>query len=227
MNVRLPNLTHRTMVIGKTGSGKTQFSAWLLSKQRFDKQPFVIIDYKGDQLLNSIHGLRELDYTSNLPKEPGLYIIRPLPNEDEQVESWLWKVWDREKIGLYFDEGTLIPGNSAGARGGAFAAILQQGRSKHIPSIVVSQRPAGILRSCFSEADFFAIFYLNTAPDIKRISEMLPIGAAKGLKQDYYCAWYDVGKDQLIRFSPVPNADMIREKIEERIKSAAPRRHFL
>lgn len=225
--LRLPGLTHRTTVVGKTGSGKTQFSAWLLSTQRFDKQPFVIVDYKGDELLNSVHGIKEVGF-KDLPNDPGLYIIHPLPGiHDALVENWLWRIWQRGRVGLYLDEGTLVPGNKAGARGGAFAAILQQGRSKRIPVINVSQRPAGILRSCFSEADFFAVFYLNTAPDIKRIGEMLPSGASNGLKQDYHCSWYDVGRDNLARFSPVPEARIIREKIEARIEETLPKRHFI
>jgi len=223
---RLPNNTHRTTVIGKTGSGKTQFSAWLLSTQNFDRQPWIMVDYKHDELLNSIHRVKEIGLGEKLPtlKQPGLYKVHPLPgDDDEAVERWLRKVWLQENVGLFFDEGTLVPGNQAAARGGAFQAILMQGRSKRIPTINVSQRPSGVSRGCFSEADFFAVFYLNTDGDIKRINEFLPSTAMKGLRQDYNCRWYDVGRNELTYFTPAPSADKIREAISSKL---APRRRF-
>lgn len=225
MKIRLPGLTDRTAIVGKTGSGKTQFSTWLLSTQPFDKQPYIIVDYKRDELLNSVDRIREISFADKkLPTEPGLYILQPMPHQDVAMENFLWRVWEHEKIGLYFDEGTLVPGNSAGARNGAFQAILQQGRSKRVPAITVSQRPAGISKSVLSEADFFAGFYLNTDADLKRIAEMMPKGAMDGIKQDFHCVWYDVKKDTMCRFSPVPNADNIRDSLDFRLSQLRPKR---
>ena len=81
---RLPNFHQRTAIIGRTGSGKTQFGAWLLSHAPFDKQPYVMIDYKGDDLLNSIDRVREIGL-KEVPKHAGLYTIRPTPSENAGV----------------------------------------------------------------------------------------------------------------------------------------------
>lgn len=223
---RFPNNSQRTTVIGKTGSGKTQFSAHLLSTQNFDRQPWIMIDYKRDELLNSIDRVKEIGVNDKIPtlKQPGLYKVHPLPEtDDDAVEAMLRRVWETENVGLFFDEGTLIPSNRAHARGGAFQAIQMQGRSKRLPCITVTQRPSGVSRSSFSEADFFAVFYLNTDGDIKRVHEFLPKSAMKGIEQNYHCRWYDVAKNELTHFSPVKDADTIRERINSRL---APRRRI-
>lgn len=223
---RFPNNTQRTTIIGKTGSGKTQFSAHVLSTQNFDKQPWIMVDYKKDELLNSIDRVREIGLHEKIPslKQPGIYKIHPRPvDDDDAVEDYLRRVWEQENVGLFFDEGTLIPSNRAHARGGAFQNIQMQGRSKRLPCITVTQRPSGVSRASFSEADFFAVFYLNTDGDIKRVHEFLPKAAMKDLQQDYHCRWYDVGKNELVRFSPCPDADIIRGRINDRL---APRRRI-
>lgn len=223
---RFPGASHRTTIFGKTGSGKTQFASFLLSRSPFHQQPYIIVDYKHDELLNSVDRIREIDITkSAIPKQPGLYIVHPLPGADDaRMEQWLWDIWERERVGLFFDEATLVPGSAAGSRGYALQAILQQGRSKRVPVIAITQRPAGISRQLFTEADFFAGFYINTKPDLARAQEMLPIGAMDGLRQDYTCRWFDVAKDHLTRFTPAPSADSIRAVLHERL---APKRRYL
>lgn len=225
---RLPTVHDRTTIIGKTGSGKTQFSSWLLSTQPFDRQPYIIFDYKYDELLTAVPNIREIDFSVNLKtlaKQKGLYIIHPLPgDDDERVTELLWKIWRHERIGLYFDEGTLIPGNSSAARSGPFQAIQQQGRSKRLPAITVTQRPSRVSPSCFSEASFFAFFYLHTAADIARVNDLGRENVMRDLAQDYHCKWYDVGRNQLTRFSPVPEKGDIIDMINRRLP--AKRRLF-
>jgi hypothetical protein len=216
---RLPTNRQRVSIFGRTGSGKTQCGAWLLSTAPFDKQPYIMVDYKGDDLLNSIERVEEIGL-NEVPKHPGLYRIQPRPEtDDEAMNAWLMKVWQREKTGLYIDEGYMLP------KGGAFDAILTQGRSKNIPCICLTQRPCWISRFVFSEADYYAAFSLNHRGDRQKVREFFPADYdPEASLEEFWFTWYDVGKNNLFRMMPVPHADEIVGRIDERLK---PKRHFL
>lgn len=210
---RLPNNTQRLAIIGRTGSGKTQFGTWVLSQCPFDRQPYIVIDYKGDELIASVDRIREIGL-KEVPKTPGLYVVRPLPSEQEAVENWLWKVWGQERIGLYVDEGYALPDKSQ-----AFQAILTQGRSKRLPVICLTQRPTWVSRFVFSEADFYACFQLNDHRDKLTIQSFTPkdrMNLAERLP-DYHAYWYDVGRDNVFVIQPVPSAENIAELIDSKL----------
>src|SRR4029077_19733455 len=147
----------RTTIIGATGTGKSTCGVWLLSRQRFDKRPWIAIDFKREALFDAvgIPPIRELELNEQPPRRPGLYIVSPRPDQDEALEAWLWRVWERENIGLFVDEAALMPDRDA------FRAVLQQGRSKRIPVIACTQRPVDVKRALFSEASFFAVYRLQ------------------------------------------------------------------
>lgn len=212
---RMPNLTQRVTVIGRTGSGKTRFGVWLLSHADFAKQPFVIVDYKGDDLIGGIEKAREIGF-NDIPKHPGIYVIRPLPHEVAEMENWLWKVWQRERIGLYVDEGYMIAQRSP-----AFQAILTQGRSKRLPLICLTQRPTQCSRFIFSEADFYAVFHLNDKRDNDIVQAFTPKDRMdlKIRLPDYHSRWYDVGRDSVALIKPVPNDEEILDRFEAKLKT--------
>lgn len=213
---RLPNNSHRAAIFGRTGSGKTQFGAWALSEAPFDVQPYVIVDYKGDALLNSIDRAEEIGF-NEVPKSPGLYILKAEPDDEEEMEAWLRSVWKKENTGLFFDEMYMVPQKRA------LRSILTQGRSKRIPAICLSQRPVWVSRFVISEADFLATFHLHDPKDRAAIQALMPSGALHTRLDDYHCHWYDVGRDALFPLSPVPDANAILNRFDERL---SPRRKF-
>jgi DNA helicase HerA-like ATPase len=209
-SVRFPNDANRHAIIGATGSGKTQFGMWALSRRSYDVMPWVIFDYKKEELIAAIDPI-ELEPKELPPKKPGLYVVRPIPKtSDDEIENALWRIHQRGECGLYIDEGYMLPNVSA------FRAILTQGRSLRIPCITLTQRPVFISRYVFSESEFFTLFRLTDRTDRKRASEFVPVNLNYTLPK-YSSYFFDVGENRLTQFSPVPGADEIVERFSARM----------
>lgn len=213
---RLPRLDQRVAIVGRTGSGKTQGGTWLLSRSGFDKQPFIIIDYKGDKLLNDIDRAREIAL-GEVPKYPGLYIVHPekgTADADKAMEEYLWRIKNKGNIGLFFDEAYMLPN----ARGqGAVSAILTQGRSLHLPVIALTQRPKFIQRFIFTEADFLWMYHLQHAEDIDTVTHFTSPALAGPRLPRFHSRWYDVSQDATFRLAPVPPAEEILDVFDRRL----------
>lgn len=215
---RWPRTDEHTAILGRTGSGKTTLAAHVLSLAPFDKMPYVAIDMKGDDLLAEIKNLREIGLNENIPSQPGLYVLRPLPTDVDGIERWLRKVWTQGNTGLYVDEAYLLPDKIW------IRNILAQGRSLRIPTIFASQRPVDIPRSIFSEASHVAVFQLNDERDKKTVREFTPKGMLDYTLPDFHSYWYspklqtadDITPWFVLR--PAPHPDEIVEKINERLK---------
>jgi len=211
--VRLPNNTQRILVLGKTGTGKTCAGVWHLSNQDFTKKTWIVLNHKGDDLIDSIEGAEHVDmnFRPN-PKKKGLYIYHPVPEyNDADVTELLWDIHAMGNIGVYVDEGYMIPN-----RDPAFQALLTQGRSKRIPMIILSQRPVWLTRFAISESDFFQVFLLGDKRDRQTVQGFIPVDLEKlmnapintePLLKKFHSIYYDVGKNSAIIMSPVPTAD--------------------
>ncbi len=244
---RLPDETHRTIVIGRTGTGKSQAAIDILSQQNFDEIPWVMIDYKGEDLIAEmlakngwrrakkggrvvlIRGLHspivELSFKDPIPKKPGLYYLRPRPKiDDVEMEAWLLRVHARGSVGLFIDEGYAMPsyGDSP-----AFTLILTQGRTLHIPVIVLYQRPVWMSRFAVAQADFVRVFKQNDVRDTKAVSNycapaILPNGDKLGAYEldalpDYYSLWRDVSRGKTSILQPARREHEILRTFKERL----------
>jgi len=204
--VSLPSPDNRTVVIGSTGSGKTQFAVWLLSTRLSRKRIWVIFDFKVDKLLGQLDAI-EWTLKQKPPTQPGVYIIRPLPGDDLLVSLFLRNCWAQEDIGIYIDEGYMVPKFAPNFHRW-FRACLTQGRSKNLEMIILSQRPVWMDKFVFTEASFFALFKLNSIEDRKYVSNFLD-GTKYKVLPKYHCLWYDVDNQQTSIFKPVPSADTL------------------
>lgn len=220
MSFRFPNPDEHAAIVGRNGTGKSQFGAFVLSKRDLKNNINIIIDYKGEELFSRLERAREIDLNEH-PDKPGLYILKSSPHLNDETESWLWGVWERENRGLFVDEGYMLPDD------GAFRAILTQGRSKHIPVITLSQRPVEISRFVFSEASHVALFHLNDERDEKTVKAFTPKGfvdwvppafEAAGRLPKYHARWYSIKEDARFIVKPVPDADEIIEAIDAQLE---------
>lgn len=202
MPFTLPTAEDRTVVIGPTGSGKTVGGAWLLSRQRLDKRPWVALDFKREILWDQVGSppMQSLK-VGQMPKRPGLYRMPVRPDEDDALEDWLWHVWHKGNVGLFADEASLIP------QGKAFKAILRQGRSLRIPVIACTQRPVDCDREIFSEAQYRWCFGLGDDRDWQVIRGLM---GRRDLRDElatlprHWSLWWDDKQRELTTLRPTP-----------------------
>lgn len=204
MATKFPGDSDRTAIIGSSGSGKTTAAAWLLSGYDFSKRPWVIVNTKDDPLIaeiSKIPGVKVIGLNET-PGDTGLYIVNPLPNEQEALNDFFQRIWEKGDIGVWVDEGYMIEIKDA------FNALLTQGRSRKISLIVLSQRPAWISKFVFSEASYIMVFRLGHEDDRKSVAKFVPIDPKHRLP-NYHSYWYNVNDNEVIKFGPVPKKAFI------------------
>lgn len=210
--MNLPNDTERISIIGATGSGKTHAALWHLSRRNYNLKPWIVFDWKHDDLINSVEGVYPLGLGQPIPRQPGIYLVQPDPQDDEMVEEMMWRIWRTGNTGVYVDEGYMVGKNNKG-----FRALLTQGRSKHIPMIILSQRPVWMDRFVFSESEYFQVFRLQHTGDIKKIEEYIPhdISRRLPLRNSYY---YDCATDELVLLKPMPDRAAILDTFHTKLR---------
>lgn len=215
--MRLPDDTKRHAIVGATGSGKTQAALWHLSLRIPDLQdrnpnaiPWVVYNFKKDESIDELPGAHHIP-VDQIPVRPGVYVVHPLPHESDAVENQMWAIWERGNTGVYVDEGYMV-----GRDNRAFRALLTQGRSKHIPMIVLSQRPVWMDRFVFSESEFYQIFRLQHRKDRKLVEEFVPANLEKRLPE-FHSYYYDVGANDVTVLKPVPQLEEIYKTFERRL----------
>lgn len=216
---RLPGASNRTVVLGRTGSGKTVFMKWLLSRQNIDTMPWIVIDHKRNKEYADIPHARSLKLGEH-PREPGVYIMPADFRHDEKLDTFLHECMERGQTGLLFDEGASVPQREPRFVG--LKTVLAQGRSKRVPVIFGSQRPRFINKSLLSEGDFFARLHLSYEDDKAYVNQFMP-KAASGDLDEYHAHWYDVGRNRLFVLSPVSEQET-NERFYDRLR---PQRRLL
>lgn len=234
MTFRFPRNDEHMAIVGRNGTGKTQFGIWTLGmRNNLRRRPTVILDYKGDELINAIPYAREIGF-GEVPRHPGLYILHSSPDHDDETERFLHRLWQKENCGLFVDEGYMLPSRSK-----KFRAILTQGRAKEIPTTILSQRPVDVDRFAFSESAHMVFFPLNDDRDLETVQKFTPKGFTdwvpdaaeyridrdgKRVLPDFHARWYNVKSDERYVLRPAPSADEIIAHINKQLE---PKRRML
>lgn len=224
----------RVTIVGTSGSGKSHFALWLVAESAsYTKQPWVLVDYKGEGgdiigKLRSLNLATQIDVRDEVPKEAGIYIVKPDPQATHLAADFLWKIYRRGRIGVFFDELSMAPefrGQAGG--GGPVKALLTQGRAKKIPVYGLVQRPVDVNIHAFSEASFLCEFYLKRRDDKIRIAEYLPEDEPtwqryepRLTKHGHTCLWWDDNQHKAFYLKPAPDVNAILDIFETRIDKA-------
>lgn len=202
MTLQVPDNTKRVAVIGRTGTGKTRGGIYLLGvlkNSTWANMPITIYNPKRARFVNKL-GAKEVDVNKKPPTKPGLYVISPMPGDDDAaVLQYLKRVYLDGNHGMYFDEVLDL-----GTRNMGYRRLLTQGRELKIPMIYCMQRPAWVDIYSLSEGDYFMIFDLRNQDDVMKVRKFAP-GYNPDQLDRYYSYWYDVGSDQGAIMRPVPS----------------------
>lgn len=196
-------------------------AVWLFSHADFDRKPHIIIDYKDEDLFERLRKvapdtITELSVSAAIPKKPGVYIVHPRPKlDDDAIGDFLWRVWERQRTGVYIDECHLLPNDDA------LKACLVTGRSRQIPLTIISQRPVWVPREAFSEANHHIAFDVSRRDDRKTAGEfMMRNGEPIPRYENHYSLWHDVVRNRRFAMMPPPKG----EDSVKVIAARAPRR---
>lgn len=210
--MNFPGVKDRHAIVGTTGTGKTRGALWFLSRRDYTERPWIIYNFKGEEDIDGIPYAHQTAI-NHIPKTPGIFVVRPLPHETEEVEAQMWEIWKRGYMGVYVDEGYMIGSNNR-----AYRAMLTQGRSKRIPMINLSQRPVFMDKFVFTESDYWNIFELGSDDDEAKIKQYIRQKIDTTKLAPYHSYYYDKKKKLLTTMQPVPDLPEVYKTFETRLK---------
>lgn len=158
----------RTLIIGMTGSGKSQLAEYLC--REFNS--LIVLDYKheieweGFKILNS---MRELS-RCGMSEEYNRVILRvPYDWEKKEYDTFFKWVLNRKNTRVYADEGMVIGDNATFPKHLKICTVV--GRSLGIGLIITVQRPATIPKFLMTDSEHKLIFYLQDETDRERVEK--------------------------------------------------------
>lgn len=178
----------------------------------FDTMPWVIIDPKEDDNIAKIERAEELDVTDKLPEHPGIYVMHPHPGQEDEVNELFWKLWGHRDIGFWLDEGLQFDKK----QDDGLRTVLTQGRSRHVPAIILTQRPVDLTRYAFTQSEFIEVMRLNDARERKTVEFFVPLDSNM-IPAEYRSYYYDVGNDKLWYMKPAPKESETLERINAKL----------
>lgn len=207
----------RAVVVGRTGSGKSSLAGFLL---RQSPQQWVILNPKGTRAYDTlpdaitIHGM---DYAkiNKAIKERGrngaaryrFINIVPTRNQStfEIMDEFIGYMHDSyTAVGLVADE--LYTLHKGGRPGDGLMAWLTRGRELKQSFLGLTQRPAWVSKFIFSEADYIGEMSLTIAEDRKTMFANTGVEKMMENIPQYEWLWYDVAREKLRHFNPLPLA---------------------
>lgn len=192
---------------GRTGSGKSTWARWMLTRS---PGTWIILNPKHTEAYDQLKDSVKVKTINALKVEAALkryrfVIVNPPSNESnpdllDAFISWLHVNW--RNVGLCCDE--LYTLHKNGVAGQGLIGWLTRGRELKQSFLGLTQRPAWLSQFLFSESDYIGSMALNLPDDRKRMEKMtgkreFDIQLAK---RDWL--WYNIDKDLLNYFGPVP-----------------------
>jgi DNA helicase HerA-like ATPase len=207
------------LICGRTGSGKSTDMADHLSRRSYDVMPWVICDFKPDDVIAQLPITEQLSLDAPPPVDPGLYVVRVAHDdvaEGGRLDRYFRAVHAQGNIGIAIDEARRL-----GQRHYGFRLLLTEGRQRRIPMIMCTQRCFYIDTFAMSESEYIQVFQLQHPDDQARIESFVPPDAfdfmelaGKGMHWSY---WYDTRQMSCELLPPCPPIGQIAATIRDRL----------
>lgn len=204
----IPEPGERALIVGQTGSGKTAFAIWLL--QRIPHAPIIIYDTKIEPKFDKLLPNIVVEHVEQIPEaledeKIDYIIVRPpaeLLGEPRELDDYLWFHYMHcHGVPAFIDELVTIQINGKAGKG--LMSLMQRGRSKGITTIMCTQRPVRVDRSCVTEASKAYIFRLTDKADKKRLDDVIPNFSALANPPKHGFYFYETGEDHPVLMAPI------------------------
>lgn len=165
----------RTVIAGRTGSGKTTVAAYLMARR--SRQHWLILNPKHTAGYKTLPDLQVLTRFNPTKLEKALenrFTVLNFASDEmssEFQDSVIQHVHENyDNIGICADE--LYYLHDHGRPGNGLTAWLTRGRERDQTFLGLMQRPKWVSRFCFSESDMIVGMSLNLDDDRKTMVEM-------------------------------------------------------
>lgn len=207
--VTIPTINRgkRAIVAGRTGNGKSTLACFLLARS---PGHWLIINPKHTRAYASLPDAVVLTDIKGSKIEAAIqkhrFVIINPSGGDATVEVLDGLIeWAHSKytdLGICCDELYTLHRN--GRAGDGLLGWLTRGRELGQSFLGLTQRPRWVSQFLFSESDYVGTMDLSLDQDRKRMFEMTGERNFLDRLEAYRWLWYDVGKDKIRKFSPVP-----------------------
>lgn len=175
MNFPIPQHGERAVVVGRSGSGKTQLAKFML----WHMPGAIIYDTKGEPAFDEMGPVvKDTDEAFRIfaeDEDADHVIVRPDPDMlayPMLLDQMLLDHYDRgHGITAYLDEGYQFHRN--GRPGPGYLSLLTRGRSREITTITSSQRPAYLSLFAFTELNHLYAMRLQHDDDRARVANVI------------------------------------------------------
>lgn len=218
---------NRGLLVGKTGSGKSQNAMFQLKHApvwpvfmldtKIEDAFFSVPDSPDD--LDVVHSMADLIAIRKRPAKdwPNYVLIRPSADEVRAVapldeySHFLYNNFG--PCFIYYDE--LYNWHDNGRPGSGLMNLLTRGRSRGKTTLMATQRPVWVSRFCLTESDKFYIHKLNDDRDKASLSAVVPNIERVPTAPKYHFWHYDTGADmdKPVLYKPVPETIVEPSKI--------------
>lgn len=197
----------RAIAAGRTGAGKSSLAQWLLLNS---PGHWLILNPKWTKAFDNLPDAKviegiELGKIKKSLSENRFTIVNPYPAQSSPETLDMLIQWLHESytdIGLCIDESYAV--HNGYKAGPGLTGWLTRGRELKQSLLALTQRPAWLSKFLFSEADYICGMALNLEDDRKRMFEFTGRQYFKQKIPEYQWLWYDVAKDDLTLYPPVP-----------------------